>query len=69
MQGYEGNTRPVVTREQYRVQAVRPDGSLQVAVLQGRTAEGDVLGEQMVLPPGYVAEHLALGYASTKHAV
>jgi conjugative relaxase-like TrwC/TraI family protein len=68
VQGYEGNTRPAITREQYRVQGVRQDGSLQVAVVRGRTREGDVLGEQMVLPAGYVAEHLALGYAVTKNA-
>lgn len=68
VQGVEGNTRPAITRERYRVHAVRDDGSLEVAVIRGRTADGDVLGEAMVLPAGYVAEHLALGYASTKNA-
>ncbi|MHA6779620.1 MobF family relaxase [Pseudonocardia saturnea] len=68
VQGVEGNTRPAITRERYRVHAVRDDGALEVAVIRGRTSDGDVLGERMVLPAGYVAEHLALGYASTKNA-
>jgi len=66
--GYEGNRRHAINREHYRVQAVRPDGALEVAVVEGRTVDGDVLGEHLVLPPQYVAEHLALGYASTVHA-
>jgi hypothetical protein len=68
MRDVDGKPRPAVTREQYRVQAVRPDGSLEVAVVRDRTEDGDVLGDRMVLPPEYVAEHLALGYASTKNA-
>ncbi|MHA6629148.1 MobF family relaxase [Pseudonocardia sichuanensis] len=64
----EGKPRPAVTREHYRVQAVHPDGGLEVAVVRGRTEDGDVLGDRLVLPPEYVAEHLALGYASTKNA-
>jgi len=68
VQTVEGNTRPAVTRERYRVHAVRDDGALEVSVVRGRTADGDELGERMVLPAAYVAEHLALGYASTKNA-
>lgn len=66
--GYEGNPRGAINREYYRVQAVRPDGGLEVAVITGRTPDGDVLGERLVLPSAYVAGHLALGYASTVHA-
>jgi len=66
--GYEGNPRGAINREHYRVQAVRPDGGLEVAVITGRTPDGDVLGGRLVLPPAYVAGHLALGYASTVHA-
>jgi len=66
--GYEGNLRGVINREQFRVHAVRDDGSLEVAPIAGRTPDGDVLAEVMVLPAAYVAEHLALGYASTKNA-
>jgi len=66
--GYEGNPRGAINREHYRVQAVRPNGALEVAVVTGRTPEGDMLGERLVLPPAYVGEHLALGYASTKNA-
>jgi len=66
--GYEDNRRHAINREHYRVQAVRPDGALEVAVVEGRTPDGDVLGERLVLPPAYVKEHLALGYASTVHA-
>jgi hypothetical protein len=65
---YEDNRRHAINRGHYRVQSVRPDGALEVAVVEGRTPDGDVLGEHLVLPPGYVAEHLALGYASTVHA-
>jgi len=66
--GYEGNRRHAINREHYRVAAVRPDGALEVAVVEGRTPDGEALGERLVLPPAYVAEHLALGYASTVHA-
>jgi len=66
--GYEGNRRHAINREHYRIQAVRADGALEVAVVEGRTPEGDVLGERLVLPPAYVAQHLALGYASTVNA-
>lgn len=66
--GYEGNLRHAINREHYRVQGVRGDGGLEVAVVEGRTPDGDVLGERLVLPPTYVAQHLALAYASTVHA-
>ena len=62
--GYEGNRRGPINRETYRVTAVRDDGGLEVAPIAGRAADGDELGERMVLPGRYVAEHLALGYAS-----
>ena len=64
--GYRGNRRGPVNREQYRVTAVRDDGSLEVTtLLEGRDrAEGECI----VLPAHYVSEHLALGYASTVHA-
>jgi conjugative relaxase-like TrwC/TraI family protein len=66
--GHEGNPRGPINREHFRVQAVRPDGSLEVAAIIGRTPDGDVLGDRLVLPRSYVAEHLALSYASTVHA-
>ena len=58
--GYEGNARGPVNRETYRVTAVRPDGSLRAERLDG--------GPPITLPAAYVAEHLALGYASTVHS-
>jgi conjugative relaxase-like TrwC/TraI family protein len=61
--GYEGNRRGPINRETYRVLATREDGGLEVAPVAG-----DELGERMVLPGDYVAEHVALGYASTVHA-
>ena len=65
--GLEGNRRGPINRETYRVTAVRDDGSLDVARCSppGRTSRA---GERMVLPACYVAEHLALAYASTVHA-
>ncbi len=57
--GYEGNRRGPINRETYEVTAVRDDGTLEV-----RTDPG----ERLVLPAGYVAQHLALAYASTVHA-
>jgi hypothetical protein len=64
--GHEGNRRGPINRETYCVTAVRDDGSLEVQTLDHRTVHA--AGERMVLPAGYVAEHLALGYASTVHA-
>jgi conjugative relaxase-like TrwC/TraI family protein len=66
--GYEGNTRVPTTREQYRVQQIRDDGALVVAPITGRAGGAETLGQTMVLPAGYVAEDLTLGYASTVHA-
>ena len=62
--GVEGNRRGPINRETYRVTGVRDDGALEVTT--ETTGAGE--GEAMVLPAGYVAEHLALGYASTVHA-
>ncbi|WP_337830849.1 MobF family relaxase [Pseudonocardia sp. TMWB2A] len=61
--GVEGNRRGPINRETYRVTAVRDDGALEVTT----DPVGDG-GERLVLPADYVAEHLALGYASTVHA-
>ncbi|MGD9525578.1 MAG: MobF family relaxase [Pseudonocardia sp.] len=57
--GHEGNRRGPINRETYRITAVRDDGGLEVA---------DIAGERLVLPASYVAEHLALAYASTVHS-
>ncbi len=62
--GVEGNRRGPINRETYRVTSVRDDGALEVTT----DTTGAGTGEAMVLPAGYVAEHLALGYASTVHA-
>ncbi len=66
--GVDGNQRGPINRETYRVLATRDDGGLLVAPILGRTAAGEQLGPRMTLPGDYVAEHLALGYASTVHA-
>ena len=67
--GYAGNRRGPINREQYRVLSTREDGGLVVAPVLGRdTIDGEQLGEAMTLPGEYVAEHVALGYASTVHA-
>ena len=60
--GYAGNRRGPINRETYRVLATRADGGLVVAPI------GDESGERLTLPGSYVAEHVALGYASTAHA-
>ena len=60
--GVEGNRRGPINRETYRVVGIRDDGGLDVAPL------GSEVGERMVLPASYVAQHLALAYASTVHA-
>ncbi|MGH3613313.1 MAG: ATP-dependent DNA helicase [Pseudonocardia sp.] len=57
--GVDGNRRGPINRETYRVTAVRDDGALEVATLDG---------EPMVVPAGYVGQHLALAYATTVHA-
>jgi hypothetical protein len=57
--GFEGNRRGRSTGRPTRVTAVRGDGGLDVVTAGG---------EPKALPAGYVAEHLALGYAATVHA-
>jgi conjugative relaxase-like TrwC/TraI family protein len=66
--GYDGNRRGPINREQYRVLDTRDDGGLIVAPILGRTSEGEQLGDRMTLPGRYVAEHVALGYATTVHS-
>jgi hypothetical protein len=74
--GYEGNQRGPINRETYQVLAVRDDGGLEVAPLAGSASAGradvelggETVGERMVLPAPYVAEHLALAYAATVHS-
>ncbi|MDD7968439.1 MobF family relaxase [Actinomycetospora lemnae] len=63
--GHEGNRRPPINRETYTVTGLRDDGSLEVR--HGSTGH-DGAGERMVLPADYVADHVALAYASTVHA-
>ncbi|GAA2755881.1 MobF family relaxase [Actinopolymorpha rutila] len=65
---HAGNQRGPMNREQYRILHIHPDGGVVVAPLIARGPDGDTLGKQMTLPPAYVAEHLALGYASTVHS-
>jgi conjugative relaxase-like TrwC/TraI family protein len=59
--GYKGNSRGPVNRETYRVVEMLSDGSM--------IAERDDGTGMIALPGRYVAEHLALGYASTVHSV
>ena len=66
--GYAGNRGGPINREQYRVMETRPDGSMVVARLLGRGPDGEQLGDRLTLPADYVAEHVALGYASTVHS-
>jgi hypothetical protein len=68
LEGFEGNRRGPINREQYRVLDTRDDGGLVVAPVIGRGSDGEQLGDRMVLPGSYVADHVALGYASTVHA-
>jgi conjugative relaxase-like TrwC/TraI family protein len=69
VQGFEGNTQPAKTSEQYRVLEVRDDGAMVVApITQTRGSRGgERLGDRLVLPASYVAKDLALGYAITDH--
>ncbi len=60
--GVHGNRRGPINREQYRVLATLDDGGLIVTPVSAAD------GEQITLPGRYVAEHVALGYASTVHA-
>ncbi|ODU04277.1 MAG: TrwC relaxase [Pseudonocardia sp. SCN 72-86] len=66
--GLEGNRRGPINRETYRVTATRPDGSLEVTTALDTDPRADSGAERIVLPAGYVREHLALAYASTVHA-
>ena len=64
--GYHANRRGPISREQYQGTAVPEDGGLEVTPIVGGTDQ--VKGDRIVLPADYVAEHLALGYATTVHA-
>ncbi len=70
--GVEGNRRGPINRETYQVTAVRDDGALDVRLHTGDPdavgPDGQPIGQPLVLPADYVAEHLALAYASTVHA-
>jgi hypothetical protein len=72
--GYAGNRRGPINRETYRVLATHPDGGLTVTPdtrpgrVDGDRRVGEEVGERLVLPGAYVAEHVALGYAATAHA-
>lgn len=58
--GYGGNLRGPVNRETYRVEEVRADGSI---VADRPNGAGHI-----ALPASYVAEHVALSYATTVHS-
>jgi conjugative relaxase-like TrwC/TraI family protein len=66
--GAYGNRRGPINREHYRVLETREDGGLVVAPIVGRTPDGEQFGDRMTLPGNYVADHVALGYASTVHS-
>jgi hypothetical protein len=60
-----------INREHYRVLSTLDDGGLVVAPITGRRDGHDGTeqhGAAMTLPTEYVAQHVALGYASTVHA-
>jgi conjugative relaxase-like TrwC/TraI family protein len=59
--GVLGNPRGPINRELYRVIETLDDGGLVVAPINGT-------GERITLPGSYVAEHVALGYATTVHS-
>jgi conjugative relaxase-like TrwC/TraI family protein len=60
--GVLGNRRGPINREQYRVLETLEDGGLIVTPVKRDD------GERITLPGSYVAEHVALGYASTVHS-
>ncbi|WP_238589121.1 MobF family relaxase [Pseudonocardia sp. HH130629-09] len=63
LDGFEGNRRAPLNRDNFRVTAVRDDGAMEVTTdLTGSDPDG---GERLLLPASYVAEHMALGYAGT----
>lgn len=57
-----GPARPIVNREVWRVERRLDDGSLVVALADGRD------GARVVLDPEYVGAHLTLAYAGTVHS-
>lgn len=60
--------RELVNRTVFRVQEVRSDGSLLAAQVRYDRDDGERLDNPRIIPADYVAEHVALGYASTKDA-
>jgi conjugative relaxase-like TrwC/TraI family protein len=56
---FQGNTRPLINRQTYRVTEVLPDGGLKVE---------NSKGVALTVPATYVDRHLSLAYASTVHA-
>ena len=61
-----GTGRGVINREQYRVVAVTDTGDLVVQPTAAAVGGEDPV--RITLPANYVAEHLALGYATTVHS-
>src|SRR5690606_17421218 len=55
----------VVNRRNYRVTAVGEDGSVTACRVRGWDKRGERLGAAITLPAEYLAEHAALGYATT----
>jgi conjugative relaxase-like TrwC/TraI family protein len=68
LRGHDGNAKAPINRETFTVIETRSDGALRVAKVLGRDADGAVLDVPITLPQEYVAEHLALAYASTVNA-
>ena len=66
--GHDPAKRAPINRQQYRVLEVRADGGLIVAPITGRRDGLEQHGAPMTLPAAYVANDVALGYASTVHA-
>jgi conjugative relaxase-like TrwC/TraI family protein len=60
--GVLGNRRGPINREHYRVLDTLDDGGLVVTPIDSAQ------GERITLPGSYVAEHVALGYATTVHS-
>lgn len=67
LDGYAGNRRAPRNRDEFKITDIRDDGSITVAPIDRSTGQ-PVKGETMQLPPDYVAQKLALGYAYTVHA-
>ena len=66
--GHDPRKRAPINRQQYRVLDVQADGGLIVAPITGRRDGHEQYDAPMTLPPAYVAQDVALGYASTVHA-